>query len=226
MAQGAAQGVEDAASLGVVLSSISSKEEVPLALKAYEKAQKARAEHIQQSCLTTRVALHLPDGPEQEARDLKFKALSAGGASDDKWGDPEMQRFLWTWDAEVKAEEAWKGESTLPWSHLCTMNFKLMLLVRYHARVFRSESTVSARSPRAGSFHGGQRPAPCTRYMITDAELKAVFRSRDDKSIWNDGGLIEATRSSTTTCTETSIVQLPTAPGQTPLVVQMTSQCT
>lgn len=109
VAQGAAQGVEDGASLGVVLSSISSKDEIQLALKAYEKAQKARAEHIQQSCLTTRIALHLPDGPEQVARDQKFKAMSAGGASDDKWGDPEMQRFLWSWDAEAKAEEAWRG---------------------------------------------------------------------------------------------------------------------
>ncbi|KAL2423366.1 FAD-dependent monooxygenase atnJ [Exophiala dermatitidis] len=108
VAQGAAQGVEDGASLGVVLSSISSKDEIQLALKAYEKAQKARAEHIQQSCLTTRIALHLPDGPEQVARDQKFKAMSAGGASDDKWGDPEMQRFLWSWDAEAKAEEAWR----------------------------------------------------------------------------------------------------------------------
>src|ERR1700712_2748694 len=95
VAQGAAQAVEDAASLRVVLSSISSKDEVPAALQAYEKAQKARAEHIQQSCLTTRAALHLHDGPEQEARDQKFKALSAGGGSDDKWGDPEFQNFIW-----------------------------------------------------------------------------------------------------------------------------------
>jgi salicylate hydroxylase len=102
--------VEDAASLGVVLSSISSKDEIPTALRAFEKAQKARAEHIQQSCLTTRAALHLPDGPEQEARDQKFRALSSGGGSDDKWGDPEFQKFIWSWDAEAKAEEAWKGE--------------------------------------------------------------------------------------------------------------------
>jgi len=102
--------VEDAASLGVLLSSISAKTQVPLALKAYEKAQKARAEHIQKSCLTTRVALHLPDGPEQAARDEKFKALSKGGSNDDKWGDPEMQRFLWSWDAEAQAEEAWRGK--------------------------------------------------------------------------------------------------------------------
>ncbi|KIW67265.1 hypothetical protein PV04_06530 [Phialophora macrospora] len=108
VAQGAAQAVEDAASLGVVLSSISSKDEIPTALRAFEKAQKARAEHIQQSCLTTRAALHLPDGPEQEARDQKFRALSSGGGSDDKWGDPEFQKFIWGWDAEAKAEEAWK----------------------------------------------------------------------------------------------------------------------
>jgi len=81
-----------------------------MALKAYEKAQKARAEHIQQSCLTTRDALHLPDGPQQVACDQKFEAMSRGGASDDKWGDPEMQRFLWSWDAEAEAETAWTSE--------------------------------------------------------------------------------------------------------------------
>lgn len=112
VAQGAAQAVEDAASLGVTLSSITSKDEIPLALKAYEKAQKARAEHIQQSCLQTRAALHLPDGPEQQARDQKFRALSQGGESDDKWNDPQMQEFLWGWDPEIKAQEAWRGEST------------------------------------------------------------------------------------------------------------------
>ncbi|KAK5468725.1 hypothetical protein LTR20_003071 [Exophiala xenobiotica] len=110
VAQGAAQAVEDAASLGVTLSSITSKDQVPLALKAYEKAQKARAEHIQQSCLQTRAALHLPDGPEQEARDQKFRALSQGGGdSDDKWNDPQMQEFLWGWDPEIKAQEAWRA---------------------------------------------------------------------------------------------------------------------
>jgi len=112
VAQGAAQAVEDAASLGVTLSSITSKDQIPLALKAYEKAQKARAEHIQQSCLQTRAALHLPDGPEQQARDQKFQALSQGGESDDKWNDPQMQEFLWGWDPEIKAQEAWRRESS------------------------------------------------------------------------------------------------------------------
>jgi len=111
VAQGAAQAVEDAASLGTLLSSISSKDQVSLALKAYEKAQKARAEFIQQSCLETRTALHLPDGVEQEARDLKFQLLSEGGDNDDKWGDPKMQQFIWGWDAEAKAEEAWRGKA-------------------------------------------------------------------------------------------------------------------
>lgn len=83
---------------------------MPLALEAYEKAQKHRAETIQQTCLTTRAALHLPDGPAQESRDQKFKILSTGGDNDDKWGDPEFQRFLWSWDSEAEAEKSWRGE--------------------------------------------------------------------------------------------------------------------
>lgn len=108
VAQGAAQAVEDAASLGVTLSSISNKEEVPMALQAFQNSQKARAEYVQQSTFTTRAALHLHDGPEQVARDQKFMSLSEGKENPDQWGDPEMQRFLWGWDAEVKAAESWK----------------------------------------------------------------------------------------------------------------------
>lgn len=121
VAQGAAQAVEDAASLGVILSQITDKAQIPSALQAFENAQKGRAEHVQQSCFTTRAALHLHDGPEQVARDQKFAALSEGKENPDQWGDPEMQRFLWTWDAEAKAAEAWRnigGRSYVPHAKL------------------------------------------------------------------------------------------------------------
>lgn len=46
VAQGAAQAVEDAATLAIVLSNISSRGEIPKALVAYEIARKSRAESI------------------------------------------------------------------------------------------------------------------------------------------------------------------------------------
>ncbi|CAG8167464.1 unnamed protein product [Penicillium salamii] len=106
VAQGAAQAVEDAAALGVVLSAISSREEIPLALNAYEKSRKERAETVQQSGSENRITLHLPDGPEQIARDAQFQA-SASGNNPDKWSDQRTQEFLWGWDAEKAALNTW-----------------------------------------------------------------------------------------------------------------------
>ncbi|KAJ5089831.1 Monooxygenase FAD-binding [Penicillium argentinense] len=106
VAQGAAQAVEDAAALGVLMSEIASRHEIPHALKIYEKTRKQRAETVQQSGTENRVALHLPDGPEQIARDEQFRA-STSGSNPDKWNDRETQNFLWGWDAEQVALDAW-----------------------------------------------------------------------------------------------------------------------
>ncbi|KAE8160122.1 hypothetical protein BDV40DRAFT_302544 [Aspergillus tamarii] len=107
VAQGAAQAVEDAAALGVLLSTISSKNEIHMALQAYEKSRKQRAETVQQSGSANRITLHLPDGPEQQARDEQFRLSMTGGSNPDRWTDRETQNFLWGWDAEKAALEAW-----------------------------------------------------------------------------------------------------------------------
>ncbi|KAJ9488550.1 hypothetical protein VN97_g4764 [Penicillium thymicola] len=109
VAQGAAQAVEDAAALGVVLSAISSREEIPHALSVYEKSRKKRAETVQQSGSENRITLHLPDGPEQIARDAQFKA-SISGNNPDKWSDRRTQEFLWGWDAEKAALDTWNED--------------------------------------------------------------------------------------------------------------------
>ncbi|KAJ5776552.1 uncharacterized protein N7511_001563 [Penicillium nucicola] len=106
VAQGAAQAVEDAAALGILLSSITSRAEIPLALSAYEQSRKERAETVQQSGSENRITLHLPDGPEQVARDAQFLA-SASGENPDKWSDRRTQEFLWGWDAEKEALTTW-----------------------------------------------------------------------------------------------------------------------
>ncbi|OQE26651.1 hypothetical protein PENSTE_c005G10326 [Penicillium steckii] len=107
VAQGAAQAVEDAAALGILLSGITSQHEIPSALQVYEKTRKQRAETVQQSGTENRIALHLPDGPEQLARDAQFQA-SATGSNPDKWNDRQTQNFLWGWDAEQVAFDAWR----------------------------------------------------------------------------------------------------------------------
>lgn len=105
VAQGAAQAVEDAATIAVVLSGVSSRDEVPQALLIYETARKSRTDSIQCTAEQTRHALHLPDGEVQKDRDEKFKYVCQGGENPDRWGDLQVQNFLWGWDAEKIAWE-------------------------------------------------------------------------------------------------------------------------
>ncbi|PWY78346.1 salicylate hydroxylase [Aspergillus heteromorphus CBS 117.55] len=108
VAQGAAQAVEDAAALGVLLSTITSRAQIPIAFQAYEKSRKRRAETVQQSGTDNRITLHLPDGPDQRARDEQFRSSLKSGSNPDRWTDRETQKFLWGWDAEKAALDAWK----------------------------------------------------------------------------------------------------------------------
>ncbi|KAJ5914868.1 Monooxygenase FAD-binding [Penicillium tannophilum] len=109
--QGAAQAVEDAAALGILLSNITARHEIPHALQVYESSRKQRAETVQQSGSENRITLHYPDGPEQIARDKQFQA-AATGSNPDKWSDRETQKFLWGWDAEQVSLDAWKKAGT------------------------------------------------------------------------------------------------------------------
>ncbi|GAM34412.1 hypothetical protein TCE0_015r01977 [Talaromyces pinophilus] len=109
VAQGAAQAVEDAGALGAILSTISSKQEIPVALEAYQRSRKARAEQVQQSGKLNRVALHLPDGPEQQQRDEMFRlAMKGSSESPDRWVDEKTRKILWEHDAEEAALRTWQ----------------------------------------------------------------------------------------------------------------------
>lgn len=101
VAQGAAQAIEDAAVLTVALSLA---EDVPTALGVYEAVRKSRGEAIQNSAATTRQALHLPDGPEQEKRD---KAIAGTGPNPDLWADHDWQDFMWGVDVMKDTLEDW-----------------------------------------------------------------------------------------------------------------------
>lgn len=109
VAQGAAQAVEDAGALGAILSAITSKHEIPLALEAYQLSRKARAEHVQQSGKMNRISLHLPDGPEQRQRDEMFRqAMDGSSESPDRWVDDKTRQILWGHDAEEAALKTWQ----------------------------------------------------------------------------------------------------------------------
>ncbi len=73
MAQGAAQAMEDAATLARCLRTIDN----PLqALVRYQQLRLPRTAHVQSLAANNKVRFHLPDGPEQISRDDK---MAAGG---------------------------------------------------------------------------------------------------------------------------------------------------
>jgi len=74
MAQGAAQAIEDGAALASLLKAM--PDDVPAALRRYEEIRKPRATRLQQASSANRTRFHLPDGPEQQARD---QAMATSG---------------------------------------------------------------------------------------------------------------------------------------------------
>ncbi|KAH8599293.1 putative monooxygenase [Bisporella sp. PMI_857] len=108
LAQGAAQAIEDAAVIGVVLSRIpdTSAESINKALRVYELVRKDRAERLVEMAAASGRALHLGDGAAKEERDRQFAALKEkGGAVPDKWADADVQRLIYGFDCQKVAEE-------------------------------------------------------------------------------------------------------------------------
>jgi salicylate hydroxylase len=88
LAQGAAQGVEDAVTLADCLKS-AEPDTVETALKRYEELRRPRANHVLLMSRGREIQNHLPDGPEQQRRD---EALAAT--------DP-LKRVAWLYGHEA-----------------------------------------------------------------------------------------------------------------------------
>jgi len=107
LAQGAAQAVEDGAVIAIVLSKISSKEDIPKALRIYQKLRKERAEFCIAEAAANGREMHLSEA-EAADRDRRFREASKdGGANPDKFVDKNTQQILFTHDCEQNALEVW-----------------------------------------------------------------------------------------------------------------------
>ncbi|KAJ9615426.1 hypothetical protein H2200_001501 [Cladophialophora chaetospira] len=100
--QGAAQSLEDAAVLHLAFNRIrtSTPGHLELLLKTYEVARRSRAEKVVSISGINRSVLHLPDGPEQQIRDGRFRAVATGGDNPDLFANLETQSFLLNHDPE------------------------------------------------------------------------------------------------------------------------------
>src|SRR5262249_8957359 len=72
MTQGAAQTLEDGATLTACLASNGSRTDVPTALRRYERPRLPRATRVQAMSATNTSRFHLPDGAEQQQRDAEL----------------------------------------------------------------------------------------------------------------------------------------------------------
>jgi salicylate hydroxylase len=104
LAQGAAQAIEDAATLSVVLSLLTdvSPDSINKALRIYEKVRKDRAEMLVEMAAASGRALHLGEGKAKEERDKMFKQKNS---VPDKWADADVQKTIYGFDCMKVAEE-------------------------------------------------------------------------------------------------------------------------
>ena len=93
MAQGAAQAMEDAATLAACLR----KFDVAEALRHYEQLRLQRTACVQAAARTNKLRFHLPDGPAQVERDARM----AGGATD--WSFKAIE-WIYGHDPEAAVE--------------------------------------------------------------------------------------------------------------------------
>ena len=102
MAQGAAQAIEDGATLAGVLAQ--SAADVPQALQRYESLRLPRTARIQTTAAGNKARNHLPDGPEQRERDAN---MSRGAA------DWSIGASTWVYEHDAAAA-AQTGSLGLP----------------------------------------------------------------------------------------------------------------
>ena len=113
LAQGAAQAIEDAAVLGVVLARLpdTDPKAINKALQIYEMVRKERAEVLVEWAAESGRKMHLGAGKAKEERDKQFAALKQGkGPMPDKWADADTQKVLYGFDCIKSAEETFDHE--------------------------------------------------------------------------------------------------------------------
>jgi salicylate hydroxylase len=99
MGQGAAQAIEDGAALAACLKA--SAGDPAAALKRYERVRLPRVTRLQQMSRANKLRFHLPDGPEQRARDAEWSR--AGDRS------PDALRWLYEHDPAALEESTAAG---------------------------------------------------------------------------------------------------------------------
>ncbi|KAJ6010973.1 hypothetical protein N7451_002385 [Penicillium sp. IBT 35674x] len=109
LAQGANSSLEDGAVLGLLLGHMTDKAQLPRILRLYESLRKSRGEAIVRETFKQRHDFHMEDGEEQQKRDEIFLSQlgkELKGAFPSRWTCPEVQPWLYGYDAIKEVEKA------------------------------------------------------------------------------------------------------------------------
>ncbi|KAI8937487.1 hypothetical protein NX059_005205 [Plenodomus lindquistii] len=111
LAQGANSSIEDGAVLGLLLAPgiLESKSQLPEILQLFQQLRKARGEGIVRETFKQRKDFHMRNGPDQEKRDalmLRQLGQELQGAFPSRWTCPEVQPWLYGYDANKEVEAA------------------------------------------------------------------------------------------------------------------------
>ncbi|OAL57181.1 salicylate hydroxylase-like protein [Pyrenochaeta sp. DS3sAY3a] len=117
LAQGANSSIEDGAVLGLLLSPerFQSKSQLPETLQLFQKLRKARGEGIVRETFKQRKDFHMRNGPDQEKRDelmLRQLGTELSGAFPSRWTCPEVQPWLYGYDAVKEVEAVSKSKNS------------------------------------------------------------------------------------------------------------------
>lgn len=113
--------IEDAAVIGNLFSHISHPSQITPILYAYEKLRLQRTADTQKSSRLNQHIFHLPDGPEQEARDASMRAAmdvelrtlkgekvdARNEGSANQWADKRKNEIQFGYDADAAADAWW-----------------------------------------------------------------------------------------------------------------------
>ncbi|KAF2476791.1 FAD/NAD(P)-binding domain-containing protein [Lindgomyces ingoldianus] len=114
MSSGAAMAVEDGAALAEILCLITSPQDLPRALKVFERVRILRAGQIQEASLVNGKIWHFADGAEQRARDESMREEVAGRMGEEsanQWSDRVTMEWVYGYDAEREVAVAWEDDA-------------------------------------------------------------------------------------------------------------------
>ncbi|KAK4150256.1 hypothetical protein C8A00DRAFT_46312 [Chaetomidium leptoderma] len=114
LAQGANSSLEDGAVLGSLLGRVRKSEkekQLPCVSRMYQKLRMERGRRIQLETFRQRDDSHLEDGEAQEKRDALMVSMlgkEVKAPFPSRWTCPEIQPFLYGYDAYAEAEKAYQ----------------------------------------------------------------------------------------------------------------------